>query len=388
MSADLITGRIIADLPSFDPSWPLQRTISKSDSATGTLHLAGAPENWQAAIYDGGTILACYDDTDPSHPILWAGYVLAAGPFAVESDDVPVSLATFEALFDRAFVGDVTYTTSQHRDDIIADLINSWFIPKTGITSLQLSYTAGGGPTPVLMDNPPTANAALAWLNTDNATVQTRLNQVIGQLAGEYTVNWSWSTDGESIIPTLVFGDRIGQPVTAGLDPAVTFEAPGVLTSFQQMRDYSPGNGANLVYAYGNGQGTTSPYSTPVTGPVDGRPTFEYRYQPVQNTSTVATLTQYAQQAITVLAPGARPITMTAALNRMTGRRLGVDWNIGDDLGYRVASPYTNEQGASMIVPAFPNGIEGIGRAVGYQLTYTTLSPILADAAVYVQQTN
>jgi hypothetical protein len=202
------------------------------------------------------------------------------------------------------------------------------------------------------------------------------MDQVFAQLGGEYTVEWSWSSDKESLVPTLVFGDRIGAAAPSGLDPAVTFELPGSLTSFTQARDFSSGKGANKVVPYSSGQGSSTPYGTPVTAPVaDGRPVFEYRYQPASNLSPTA-LTSYAQQAIKILAPGARPISMTAALAAcLKGRQLGIDWHLGDDIGYQV--------GVSKPVPAFPGGLAGVGRCIGYELTDTTITPILADATLY-----
>jgi len=41
--------------------------------------------------------------------------------------------------------------------------------------------------------------------------------------------------------------------------------------------------------------------------------------------------------------------------------RLGVDWFIGDDIGYAIGAE----------VPGFPGGLSGTGRAVGWELTLT-----------------
>lgn len=389
VSADLLSGGIVGDLPSFDPTWPLRRTISQAETATGTLHLAGAPENWERAIREGGALLACYDDTpnpDGSQPkpIQWCGYVPASGPLDAASDDVPVNMATYEAMLDRAFVGDTTYLTTQHRDDIIADLITSWWAPGTGISYLQLNYTPGGGPTPALMDQPPVPNAAIVMQNTDNATVLTRIQQVIAQLGGEFTIDWAWSDDGESLVPTMSFGDRIGRAATAGLDPPVTFELPGQLVTFQQSRSYAAGDGANKIVPYSTGQGNTTPYAAPILTPADGRPTFEYRYQPAPSLSPSA-LAQYGQQASPILAPGKRPVTLVASTARLAGRRLGVDWGLGDDIGYNVRSPYTNAQGETVTIRAFPRGVKGVARAIGYELTDTTVAPTLADPQIYTE---
>src|SRR5690349_3869133 len=101
------------------------------------------------ATMTGNSVLACYDDADPARSILWGGVVWQR-PRSWASDDVPVSMATFESLFDRGpCVGDETHLTSEHRDDVIAHIINTYIINGTtgmGITCLQLDYTVGGGP--------------------------------------------------------------------------------------------------------------------------------------------------------------------------------------------------------------------------------------------------
>jgi hypothetical protein len=386
-AASLLTGKVIADLPSLDPNWPLRNTISAIDTATAVLHLVGAPENWLTATLPGGALIFGFDDAvmpDGSQPkpIAWCGYVTTR-PRDAATDDITLGLATFEAMLDRAYVGDVTYTTSQHRDDIIADLVTTWFGPSTGITYLHLAYTAGGGPTPSLMDSPPTANAAIVMQRTDAATVKARIDQVVGQLGGEYGITWAWSADGESIVPTLRFGDRIGTAAPAGLDPAVTFELPGSMTAFAMDGDYSSGAGANQVVTFSSGQGATTPFSTPVSVTGDGRPTLAYWYQPAPSLSPAA-LQQYAAQALTILGPGKQSVTLSYSTTNDTSRKLGLDWNIGDDLGYRVPGQYTDETGQTVTILAFPDGAEGIGRSIAVELTDpTTVTPILADAAIY-----
>jgi hypothetical protein len=217
VSADLATGAVIADLPSFDGSYPLRRSISTAEPGSGVLHLAGAPGNWMRATMTGNSVLACYDDQDTARSILWGGVVWQR-PRSWASDDVNVSMATFESLFDRGpCVGDETHYTTEHRDDVIAHIVNTYIISGMGISCLQLSYTAGGGPLLPVMDSPPVANAALVWQNTDNATPLQRMTEVFGQLGGEFTVDWSWSSDGSSLVPTMRFGTRIGTPVLAGL---------------------------------------------------------------------------------------------------------------------------------------------------------------------------
>src|SRR4051812_16078510 len=82
LAADLATGRVLADMPSFEPDWPVKRSISGIEEGQGSLHLDGAPENWERALQEANAVLACYDDAlaadgSQPNPIVWAGIVWA-----------------------------------------------------------------------------------------------------------------------------------------------------------------------------------------------------------------------------------------------------------------------------------------------------------------------
>jgi hypothetical protein len=385
VSADLSTGVVIADLPSFDGSYPLRRSVSAIDPGTGILHLAGAPANWARATMTGNSVLACYDDQDTARSILWAGVVWQR-PRSWSSDDVSVSMATFESVFDRGpCVGDETHYSTEFRDDVIAHVLNTYIVSGAtgmGISCLQLSYTVGGGPLLPVMDSPPVANAALVWQNTDNATPLTRMTEVFGQLGGEFTVDWSWSSDGTSLVPTARFGSRIGTPVLPGMAPGVTFEK-NQLIDMTVDDDYTAGRGATRVIAYSSGQGSTTPYSTPAVSPLaDGRPVIEYRYQPAPSISPTA-LNGFAAKSIQLLAPGAQPVTLTYSTDSVVARRYGVDWLLGDDIGYSIPGEWTDEQGNDCVSLAFPVGFNSVGRAIAVEVNEASISPILADTTTY-----
>jgi len=103
------------------------------------------------------------------------------------------------------------------------------------------------------------------------------------------------------------------------------------------------------------------------------------------------------------MAEGARALTLSAVVE--DAPRLGVDWFIGDDLGYSLGGTiYTTTQEfvtdgffdefedpflsvgtvdvttASESVPAFPGGFSGVARAIGWEWTLTEpqmIAPIL-----------
>jgi hypothetical protein len=66
------------------------------------------------------------------------------------------------------------------------------------------------------------------------------------------------------------------------------------------------------------------------------------------------------------------------------GRRYGKDWQLGDQIGYSVPGSWTDEQGSTAYSLAFPDGLEGVGRVIAVDVNEASISPILADSAVYV----
>jgi hypothetical protein len=364
VAADLRTGRVLADLPSLTPSYPLRDALSSSATATATLHLDGAPENWRRATKPGGALLVCYDDADERLPIQWAGWVQRRSSDAA-SDEVKLGLATLPAYFDERFVGDQLYATSATRDSIVSDILRTYVVDSTDAPGipLRLAYSGGG-------DSPA---QDIIMQNTDNATVSQRLGEVFGQLGGEYVITWGWSADGMSVVPTMRWGDSLGTAKRDGYDPAVTFEMPGTLTGFTQDEAYGSGKGANAVVAYSTADDAdVTPVTDPIYAPdLEGRPTFEHRDQPARSTELPG-LRQYAARLAKLLEPGAVVVTLDTTTAYADGRRLGADWFIGDDVGYRVDP-----------TPAFPAGVASYGRAIAVDLGETSVTPILADSALY-----
>ena len=390
LSVDLKTGGVLADLPSLDVEWPLRRSLSNVETATAHLYLAGAPRNWRRAAMEGAAVLACYDDVtlpDGSTPkaIEWAGYV--SGADINETDIVDLSAVTAEGYLERRYAEDITYTCDPDYvgeapvvvvdgwQDVAADLVTRWVVDGSE-PGLDLLTVVQGG-TGAAFDGP------IIMQNTDNATILTRLNELVGRFGGEFAVEWAWTADRKHLKPTLYVGDRIGQAATRS-SPAVTFEVPGVITSVRQRRDYSDGQGANKIVAFSSGEGSVTPYAAPVyAADFEGRPTFEYRFSPQQSEPDTAVLGRFAAQAMKILGPGARPVTVTIAAadeKAMRGRRLGVDWRLGDDVGYVIGG--VGQDGKDLLA-GWPGGISGVGRVIGYEFDETTYSPVFAQPEIY-----
>lgn len=372
LAAEMRTGRVLDYLPSLDLNGGLlDRRISTATSVDAVLALAGAPPEWERATKPLASWIACYDDTDAARAILWCGYPNYRNPSAA-TDSVNLSMVSSEGYLEERPVGDLTYDSGSGRDDAVTDMLNRYIIgdhgPDRGI-ALQLDPLSGAGP-PLEED--------LVLQNADNATVGSRIRALYSQYGGEFTIDWAFGDDDTMLVGTFRFGDRLGTQAFPGHTPSVKFYMPGQLVNFERPEDYSIGKGANKVVAYSTGSGDLVPYADPVYAPEDpDRPTCEYRYQPAPGISPEG-LARYGPKAIKILGPGARAVKLTASLARTDGRRFGVDWGMGDELGYAVAP-----------VPAFPAGVEGVGRAVGVQIDpeHDTISPLLAEKTVYVEST-
>jgi hypothetical protein len=221
---------------------------------------------------------------------------------------------------------------------------------------------------------------------TDQAdkTVYSALQDLMGVQGGpEWYVGWEWQTNPERLTPVLYVGDRIGVAAAAGMQPNAWFEMPGPVKSFQMVEDFTDSHGANAVMAVSSGVGTSRPQSTLQVFADPQRPTIEFRWTPSTSITDTTTLNTYAVQALSQLQQGSVTLSMDAVASDPACPQLGVDWNLGDDIGYRIGGLDANGVDT---VPAFPGGISGTARAIGYTLDVTetpVLTPVLAAPTTY-----
>ena len=395
VSVDARTGVILADLPLLDVD-KIKRSISRYDSATASLPLAPPPAGWELATREGGAVMVLLGDATP----IWGGIVTQAPRGS--GDTVEMSLATVESYFDRRYVGDVTYT-QVGQNAIVADLIARYVAtgPRGGLP-IRAVQVGGAG---TLRDR--------TYTDASDKTVYSCLTELAAVDGGpEWTVEWEWQHDPERITPVLYVGARIGAAVNAGLAPVSTFDLPGCVIEATVFRDYSAGKGANVVVAVSSAVADVRPQSPAQVAADDGRPTYEHRWTPSTSITEVSTLTAHARSALATLAPGAVAVTLSA--NAGTAPRLGIDWVLGDDVGYALGGLETDPRthmvdvyddlwsdiwsdtwGGTFLrrekalvnpdgrdsVPAFPGGIAGAARAIGWELTLGAtpiVTPILA----------
>lgn len=344
VATDHKTGRLLADLRDLECD-RVSSVVGAYTTATARLPVPTAPEGWQRATLPGASVLVLLDDNVP----LWGGVVTRRARGL--GDAVELSLATAEAYLDRRYVGDFSRTGAS-QTSIAAGLVSSF------ATGWPLRVEAA--PSAVLRDR--------AYEDRGDKTVLSALTELSGVQGGpEWTITWEWVRDPERIIPVFRVADRIGSPVPDGLGPAATFEAPGPVADATLVEDYGDGKGATDVMAVSSGSVDERPQSPRQVASGSERPPFEERFTPSTSITEVSTLTEHAREALSRMASGATALTLVADM--ATAPRLHRDWWAGDDVGYRVQAP------------AFPDGLEGVARCIGWEIDLTgvpTVAPILA----------
>jgi hypothetical protein len=365
VSFKMATGDVVADIASMStPQGPLRRSIGQYDTVQCSLYLDGAPANWVAGTAPGVVGLASYDDAEAfPQKIQWGGFVVTRQR-SLTSGTADLTLATFDAYFDRRIVGDYA-PTQVGQNDIAKALVYGYAGSAGRYPGVPFEYVCedGVGVPGKLRDR--------KYLDADNTTVYRRLQQLAGVRGGvEWTVDLGWDSTGTKIYPTFRYGSRIGNPVPAGQRPLGVFET-GSITDASLSESYADGDGANVVLAYSSGQATVSPTSGPVFAPFSQRPAFEYRYQPSSSITDISLLKDYARAAARFLSEGQSALSLDCAITDTT--RYGSTWKLGDDV-----------EAILDLSQQFPQGLDVIGRAVAYELdpASNTISPILAVGAL------
>lgn len=360
LAVDLLTGSVICALPSLVYTDPFSRTLMAYTSQTASLYITDTiSPDWIYGTRAGATALIAYRGAEGPSTVIWGGIVLRRQR-SQGSNQVTLTLATAEAYLDRRYTG--AYTTdptdigaTRNQNTIVSDLVTDFVVANQGLPITVVT----------LDDGNPVPSIIATYNDYDDKTVYSNLGALSGLLNGpEWTADWQWDPVANTITPIFYVGNRIGSPVPAGLNPTAIFDSANLLEG-DYDENYSSGMGANDVMATSSGQGLARPEAVypPSSNSFDGRPRWQYRYQPATSIQDTLTLAAHAQQAWNILNEGTTTVTLKASPN--VGPQLGTDWFIGDDLGYFFDGT------------AFPDTPQGIGRCVGYQATDKYTAPSL-----------
>ena len=358
LAVSLLNGKILCDLPGVVATNPARRTMNSVETQDVQFFVdQNTNPDWDFATEGKTSALIAYIEVGGKPIIQWGGIITKK---VVDSSNglnmATLSLATLEAYLDDRYTG--AYTTDPSGvgatvdQNVIAQiLVNNFVVANQGIPFNAQIVGAAGSPR------------FEQYNDFDDKTVLSNLQTLAGLYQGiQFTAWWSWNPDN-TITPTFTVGSRIGKAATAGLAPSVTFDN-SMLTQFSVSKDWSKGQGANDVMAVGNGQGLSRPTGEIVGASFGNRPRVQYRYNPTTSIWDPQTMTQHAQGAFALLANGTTIVTLKAPMN--SGPMFGVDWDLGDDIGYQLSGP------------AVPRGISGVGQVFAYETDHSTyMSPIL-----------
>lgn len=366
VSVNANDGSIIADLPGLLPGGPLKRTIGRSETQTAVLPLgssqipdrgpnAGAtfrrpPKNWRAATRKKAVFLVALDEPTESEPRgipLWGGMVTER--VTTHRSGVELSLTTAEDYFQDRYVGNETFYTYP-QNDLVKFLVDK--------------YAATDG-IPIRVQILPGANPVRGrtYLDRDDKTLGSIIDELSGIIGGpEWTVGWEWVT-GQKLGLVLYVGARIGAAAPADLHPAARFYLPGSVQDAKLIESYKRGEGANDVMATSSGAGDARPQSSHHTNTGDLRPRVEHRWSPSTSITSTDTLEDHATRALAGMKDGTVALAIIATRSRAP--KLGTVWDLGDDIGFDLTGP------------AWPDGLTGAARALGIEITPTTVVPIL-----------
>lgn len=359
VSVNANTGSIITDLPTLHVDGALKQTLMRYETQTANLPMGDAPANWRQATRKGAVFLVALGEPEANEPRgvpLWGGLVIRRSRKV--GHGVDMSLVTAEGYFDRVYVGDESFTATA-QNIIVKTMVEKY--AKTGAKRglpIRVQIVGGNG----------VARDKNTWTAVSDKTLYSALQDFSGLIGGsEWTVGWEW-VDESKLGLVLYVGDRIGSPAPAGLNPAAQFYLPGSVTDAELVEGYGADEGANDVMAVSSGTEGARPQSPHQTNDTDLRPRFEHRWTPDTNIKEVSTLTSHAQRALAAMKDGSLGLALSA--NRQEAPKLGKDWFIGDDIGFDITAP------------EFPDGLVGTARCVGWEMTDTTITPLIDVTSV------
>ena len=374
-AVEAVSGVPIADLPNFTVD-ALRFTLGRPETMVGYLPISGdkkAPENWVAASDPWCVAILPIESSN--------GQVLGSGMYIngrtrTQGDVATIPLVSGEGYLDRRQTGAYAPVLVD-QNTILGQLVTQFAITPS-LAGLN------GWPASVNVIGAAGKTRTRTYAVADRKTLLSNLTELMGDLGGpEWTVTWQHLTGPERYFPVFNVGTRIGTPAAAGLLPNVSFQLGGTLpggslTDFAYTEDWSNGNGANYIAAYGLTDATTG-LSPQQVAAYTGNPRqleIDYVFNPSTSISDSATLLNHAQTQLAIMQKGTRSLALTVRGNKVP--QFGIDFFLGDDCQYKIGGKTVD--GAESI-PSLPGGLSGVTRVIGVQMRpdipTPTTTPIL-----------
>jgi hypothetical protein len=352
-------GRIVAYLPGITAGGPLRRTMGRIETLSATLTVdATTDPSWDFATSPYECALLAYDGDPGYEAVVWGGIVETHDDNLL-GNTITLGLVSFEGYLDRCYVGEYqTYPDLKHQSGILYELVNE----KAG--------QPAGWPVDVEFQSPAnpydSRRRQRRYTDDQDKTVYSAVSELAAVEGGpQWMMSWHWWHDRtpNEITPILAVGDRVGRAAVDGR-AVVTFTSEMMLKA-NRLTDYGKGKGANVVTATSSPAGVRLARTVTAAGEQPTRPHVEHRFTPSTSITDPDTLTEHAARALEVMRDGAQVISFV--LSRAAAPRVGIEWGLGDDIGYSITGPLLKEP------------LTGVGQCIGYDLTETTITPYLAS---------
>ena len=347
------TGRVIADLP--DLSGETSRLLMAYTSSKLTMPLtqsgpSGLPIRVveQATQPQGCSIVQIVNDLP-----VWAGRVLIR--VGGSDPDLELAVASSEQYLLQRRVTARSYV-GVDRALIGADLLTDAGSTDLGPgMALEIDMTLTGDVTD------------RDYMPSDLTTVYRALRELSGAGTLEWTIDLDWTDSSATVLRRIMrLKPRIGRQTATHpiFESDLDSDSHYTLTE-----DFSSGRYANVVSAYGDGEGVDLPRSDPQVDQValdGGVPVVEHAVH-ARDVSDPNELNAIAAAELARLMHGVELWELDSALNSYP--RIGIDAGLGDAAKWRLTGP------------RHPDGVEGDGRVIGWILDAAALrwKPQLLD---------
>ncbi|QHJ85201.1 MAG: hypothetical protein [Caudoviricetes sp.] len=332
LAVEIVSGQVIGELPDLQAS-TLSVRMEDITSTEAQLPYDKAPDNWLELTTPYKIALILVRDHIPQ----WGGIIIKRTR-VIRGKSIQLTLTSIEHYLDSVYITDKTYKQAS-QTAIAAGLAHMTDDHRFGLLVEMAD-------SPTLRDRTYTAD--------QDKTVLSALQELSNVIGGpEFYTSWRLADDGMTYHPVISIADHIGSS-----EQVTTFDA-SIMADFQVLEDYSTGYGANRVKATSTADGTARPESYWYYDTSDnGRPFVEYKYSPSSSIINVGVLNDHARSKLLELRYGTTTISFTAAL--LEAPRLGVDWSVGDIVGYDVSDD----------IGQYPDYQNGKMRVIGYDLDF------------------